>query len=204
MAGADLMVKEVEWPALKTFELKPYFWVNEKVDPTEVIFRAPVGGATTENSDNPRSECRQMWFNGDPASWSNRTATWNMEAVMRFRAIPTDSDPTRATVGMQIHGGDDDVTVLRLEKNGDLWATDGDTAHGVLITGSYVMNTWMKVRIEARKGGGFRWYVNDVPEATIGGTTSGAYFKWGAYAQIGPNSTGYGETGFRSVKVWKT
>lgn len=199
------MVKEVTMPQLATYELKPYFWIDTNTK-GGVAFSAPVGGATTENSDNPRSELRQM-FGSNTASWSNSSEQWNMEANMCFVEIPNDSDATRGTVGMQVHDGKDDVTVLRLEKNGDLWLTKGNTAHGRQVTGSYVMNTFMKVRITARRGGGFYWYVNDVligPGPVVSGTKSGCYFKAGAYAQIGPNSTGRGTTIFRSLKVWKS
>lgn len=197
------MVKEVTMPQLATYELKPYFYLD---NPNQgVVFMAPAqGGATTPNSSNPRSELRQM-INGANAAWSNSSATWNMEAVMCFNQIPTSSDPTRGVVGMQIHDGNDDVTVLRLEKNGDLWATKGDTAHGVLINGNYVMGTFMKVRVTAFKGGPIRWYVNDVLKATpVTGTISGAYFKAGAYTQTGPGATGQGVTIFKSLKVWKS
>lgn len=199
------MVKEVRMPQLATYELKPYFYIDSNTKGA-VFFSAPVGGATTPNSNNPRSELRQM--NGDDnAAWSNASATFNMEAVMAFHEIPTDSDPTRGTVGMQVHDGNDDVTVLRLEKNGDLWLTKGDTAHGRLANGNYVMDTFMKVRIEARRGGGFYWYINDTligPGPVVSGVKSGCYFKAGAYAQIGPNSTGRGSTFFRSLRIWKS
>lgn len=196
------MVKEVEWPALATYELKPYFWLNEP-NP-EVIFRAPVNGTTTKNSVNPRSELRQMYANGEPAAWSNKSATWQLDARLRFRAIPTSSDPTRGNVGMQVHDGNDDVTVLRLEKNGDLWITKGDTTHHHQVTGSYVMNTWMTVRLQARAGGGIYWYIDNMttPEVIISGVYSGCYFKLGAYCQGNEsNSTGFAETGFSSAKI---
>lgn len=199
-----MVVKEVEWPALKTYERKPYFWTNGAA--TGVFFRAPVNGTTTPNSENPRSELRQMNPGGDKAAWSNKTATWSMEALMAFTAIPTSSDATRGTVGMQVHDGNDDVTVLRLEKNGDLWVTQGDDTHFDLVNGSYVMGTFMTVKIEARKGGGFRWYINGTHVSTpVAGTRSGCYFKAGAYTQGNEsNSTGYGETCFKTLKVWRS
>lgn len=198
------MVKEVEWPALATFEQKPYFWTEGAA--TGVFFRAPVNGKTTPNSTNPRSELRQMKpTSSEPAAWSNKTATWSMEALMAFTAIPSSSDATRGTVGMQVHDGNDDVTVLRLEKNGDLWVTQGDTTHFDLVNGSYVMGTFMTVKIEARKGGGFRWYINGSHVSTpVAGTRNGCYMKAGAYTQTGSGATGYGETCFKSLKVWKS
>lgn len=197
------MVKEVRMPQLATYELKPYFYLDNPA--TGVVFMAPVGGATTPNSQNPRSELRQM--NGtENAAWSNQSATWNMEAVMCFHEIPSSSDPTRGVVGMQVHDSNDDVTVLRLEKNGDLWLTRGDTAHGILANGSYVLDTFMKVRITAQKGGGFRWYINDVFKGQpVNGTASGCYFKAGAYTQCTPSAgSGRGTTIFKSLKVWKS
>lgn len=200
------MVKEVTMPKLATYELKPYFYLNSASQ--GVIFSAPAqGGKTTPNSSNPRSELRQM-VNGSNAAWSNRSQTWNMEAVMCFNQIPSSSDPTRGVVGMQVHDGNDDVTVLRLEDNGDLWLTQGDTAHGILANGSYVLGTFMKVRITARKasqGGGFLWFINDVFKgAPVGGTSTGCYFKAGCYTQTGPGATGQGVTIFKSLKVWKS
>jgi hypothetical protein len=196
------VVKEVKWPELATYELKPYFWLAEPA--AEVIFRAPVGGATTPNSVNPRSELRQMLGNGEPAAWNNQYATLKLTCRLRFRQIPTSSDATRGVVAMQVHDGNDDVSVLRLEKNGDLWVTNGDTSHYELVNSSYALMTWMVVRLEARKGGDFYWYINDMttPVASVDGPRSGCYFKAGAYTQATPsNSTGYGEVGFSSIKI---
>lgn len=201
MAGADLMVKEVTWPELQTFELKPYFYTDDGI---EVIFRAPVNGATTSGSTNPRSEMRQMNPNGgDEKAWSNSNETWYLQTLMRFRHLPDDpSDPTRGVVGMQCHDGKDDITTLRLEHNGDLYVTDGDDSHAHLVNGSYALMDWMTVLLEARKGGGFYWSIDGTHVATVSGIKSGCYMKWGCYTQRGPNSTGYGETGFKSAKVW--
>lgn len=198
------MVKEVTMPQLATYELKPYFYLDNASQ--GVIFSAPAqGGATTPNSSNPRSELRQM-VNGSNAAWSNKSQTWTMQGTFAFLQIPISSDPTRGVVGMQIHDGNDDVTVLRLEKNGDLWVTKGDTAHHILVNGNYVLGTYMNVKVEARKGGGIRWYINNMttPVATIAGVYSGCYFKAGAYTQTGPGATGQGVTAFRSLTVKKT
>lgn len=192
------MVKEVTMPQLATYELYPHFFLN---NPSQgVVFSAPAqGGATTPNSDNARSEIRVLH------EWSNKYETWNMEAVLAFLQIPISSDPTRGNVGMQIHDSVDDVTVLRLEKNGDLWLTRGDTAHGILANGNYVMGTYMKVRITAHRGGGFQWFINDVPKGTpVTGTKNGCYFKWGAYCQTGPGATGQAVTAFKSCRWWKS
>jgi hypothetical protein len=145
--------------------------------------------------------------NGENAAWSNKSQTWTMQATMAFYQIPTSSDPTRGVVGLQIHDGNDDVTVLRLEKNGDLYITRGDDTHTFPVTGSYVMRTFMNVKVVARKGGGIRWFINNMttPVATIPGVISGAYFKAGCYTQCTPSQgSGQGVTVFRSLKVSKT
>lgn len=198
------MVKEVSMPQLATYELPPYFYLDDARQ--VVVFMAPVGGATTPGTENARSEMRQMKPNGEKAAWSNANASWFLECVLAFYEIPSSSDPTRGVVGMQCHDGNDDVTVLRLEKNGDLWLTKGDTAHGRLVTGSYVLGTFMRVRLEARKGGGFFWYVNGSMVGTtpvVSGVKSGCYMKWGCYTQCTPSQgSGRGKVGFKSAKVW--
>lgn len=198
------MVKEVTMPQLATYELKPYFYLDNSSQ--GVIFSAPAqGGATTPNSSNPRSELRQM-INGSNAAWSNRSETWTMQATMAFVQIPNSSDPTRGVVGMQIHDGKDDVSVLRLEKNGDLYITQGDETHTFPVNSNYVLRTFMNVKVEARKGGGIRWFINNMntPVATIPGVFKNCYFKAGAYTQTGPGATGQGVTAFRSLTVKKT
>jgi hypothetical protein len=127
---------------------------------------------------------------------------------MAFLEIPSSSDATRGVVAMQIHDGKDDVSVLRLEKNGDLYITRGDETHTFPVTSNYVMRTFMRVKVEARKGGGIRWYINNMntPVATIPGVFTNCYFKAGCYTQAETSSpiTGRGVTAFRSLTVRKT
>lgn len=195
------MVKEVTMPQLATFELKPYFFLDNPA--VGVVFSAPANGKTTPNSKNPRSELRQM-INGDNAAWSNKSQTWNMEAVMAFWELPGGKPHV---VGMQVHDGNDDVTVLRLEGN-DLYVTRGDDTHYDLVNSNYALKTFMRVRCTAKKGGGISWFFNGetTPRATVGGTYSGCYFKAGCYTQANPSNggTGRGMTIFKSLKVWKT
>lgn len=194
------MVKEVRMPQLATYELAPYFYLNNANQ--GVIFSAPVNGKTTPNSQNPRSELRQM--SGDQnAAWSNKTQNWSMEAVMAFWQLPGGKPHV---VGMQIHDGNDDVSVLRLESN-KLYVTRGDDTHTFLVNSNYQLRTFMRVRVTAHKGGGIKWYFNGAttPAATISGVFSGCYFKAGCYTQANPsNGTGQGVTVFKSLKVWKS
>ena len=60
---------EVTQPELTQFRDPRYFHVDPVGD--GVVFRAPVGGATTGNSEYPRSELREMTASGKKqASWS--------------------------------------------------------------------------------------------------------------------------------------
>ena len=198
------MVKEVRMPQLATYELRPYFFLTNSSD--GVVFSAPVDGATTPNSANPRSELRQM--SGDQnAAWSNKTQTWTLETVHRIIEAPQSGDNTRGVVTMQIHDGNDDVSVLRYERSGELWVTRGDLSHYDLVNPNYVLGTWMRVKVVAKKGGGIFWYINNMttPVASVSGVFSGCYFKLGCYTQGNEsNSTGRGVTAFRSAKVTKT
>lgn len=181
---------------LSTFELKPYFWLEDGKN--FVTFQAPVNGVTTSGSSYPRSELRQMKNSGDEAAWSNKTQTWEMEATLAFTHLPGGKPHV---VGMQVHDSEDDVTVLRLEGN-DLYVTRGDDTHFDLIDGSYALGKKIKVKVEARKGDGIRWYLNGVQVARVPGVFSGCYFKAGCYTQANEdNGTGYGQVQIYSLKV---
>lgn len=199
------MVTEISSTRLKAgYENKPYFWTPDP-EPA-VIFRAPVTGVTTENSPNPRSELRQMLPNGEPAAWSNKNETWSMDAEFAVTHLPDSSDNTRGVVAMQVHDGNDDVTVVRFERTGKVWITKGDTTHHDEIIASYTLGTRIRVGIEARKGDAFRWFLNGVHVATpVGGVREGCFFKAGCYTQGNEsNSTGYGETKFWKLRVWRS
>lgn len=198
------MVTEIRMPRLATYENKPYFYTNGAA--YGVRFRAPVNGATTPNSQNPRSELRQMDPGGDEASWSNRNETWQMTAKLKVAQWPTSSDNTRAVVVMQIHDGNDDVSVLRSERSGELWVTRGDNTHYDKVMDPFPLNKIITARVKAKAGGGIYWYINNMtnPVASLSGVYSGCYFKAGCYTQGNEsNSTGYGEAVFYSLKIEK-
>lgn len=197
------MVKEVSPPQLATYERKPYFYLD---NPSQgVVFVAPVNGATTPNSQNPRSELRQL-VNGENAAWSNKSQTWIMDSIHMVAEYPASSDDTRGVVTMQIHDGNDDVSVLRYERSGEVWVTRGDNTHHDLVIPNYVLRTWVTVRVVAKAGGGIYWYVNNLttPVASVPGVFSGCYFKAGCYTQGNEsNSTGRGVSAFRKLTVTK-
>lgn len=195
------MVKEVYVPQLLTFEDPQHFFTRSD---GAVIFRAETTGATTPNSTNPRAELRQMKPGGKTeASWSNASQTWAMDATMAFTHLPGGKPHV---VGMQVHDGKDDVTVLRLEGS-SLYITKGDDTHHILVTNSYVLGTFMFVAVVAAKGGGITWTIDGDPKGGVGGVKKGCYFKAGCYTQASPSSsppgTGYGETAFKSLRAFQ-
>lgn len=182
---------EIKQPQLQSYENKPYFFA----DTYEFVeFMAPVGGATTKGSDNPRSELREMANNGrDMASWNSGSGTHTLEAEIAIMERPTRDDGENPVVCAQVHDADDDVTVARLH-GPNLRATKGDETDGpgtfVLIP-NYVLGTWFKIKIEATSAG-IKYFINGVPKGTIPGTYNGCYFKAGAYTQAYSGNGGAG------------
>lgn len=182
---------EITQPKLSTYENAKYFYTTED---RGVIFMAPVNGATTSNSGYPRSELREMRSNGSTeASWNSGSGTHTMECDLAFTHLPGGKPHV---VAMQIHGANDDITVLRLEGS-TLYVTKGDTTHHASL-GAYTLGTRMTVKVVANSGG-IKWYKNGTLKASVGGTYSGCYFKTGCYTQANTSSgSGYGE-----VKIWR-
>lgn len=188
--GSSGKPTEIKQPALATYTHPEFF---HTVSGPGVLFKAPQNGVTTPNSQNTRTELREMRNNGrDNASWSSGT----MEAELAFTHLPA-SKPH--VVGMQIHDASDDVSVLRLEGT-DLWTTRGDNTHGTKIMSGYQLGTRIKVKVTVG-GGDIRWFLNGTQVALIGKNVSGGYFKAGAYQQAGHSGSDYGEVIIYSLKV---
>ncbi|MFI7065490.1 polysaccharide lyase family 7 protein [Kribbella sp. NPDC050124] len=108
--------------AIATYSRDPYF----KVDGNGVQFRAPVNGVTTSGSSYPRAELREMTDNGTKnAAWSSTSGTHTLTVKEAFVKLPAGKPHV---VGAQIHGGDDAVTVFRLEGT-KLYITNGDDSN---------------------------------------------------------------------------
>ncbi|MCI4061509.1 polysaccharide lyase family 7 protein [Micromonospora sp. R77] len=164
-------------PTLDGFQASPWFVTAASC--SAVRFRAAVNGTTTSGSGYPRSELREMTGNGTSnASWSSTSGTHTMTFEEAFTALPATKPHL---VGAQIHDANDDITVFRLEGT-NLYVTNGDNAHYKLVTGSYQLGTRYRGRFVV-SGGQVKVYFNDVLQATITRSFSGAYFKAGAYTQ---------------------
>lgn len=189
------MVREILQPQLATYQSE-YFYVAGG----GVVFECPASGATTPNSNNPRTELRQMKGGGaQEASFSNADKQWEMTASLRFDQLPTNCD----VVAMQIHDGVDDVTVLR-RIGSEVWVTKGDTVQYQRIATGVTDSTVFNMRLVAKKGGGFQWFRDGILVGSRGGTKSGLYFKAGCYVQRGSNPSGTGKVTFFSLSVART
>ncbi|MEU1664827.1 polysaccharide lyase family 7 protein [Streptomyces sparsogenes] len=192
---------EITQPRLATFSAKP--WFQATAGCAGVRFRAPVDGVTTGGSRYPRSELREMTDGGkEEASWSTTEGTHTLVVDEAFLALPADKPHL---VGAQVHGGDDDVTVFRLEGS-KLYITDGDDSHHHLVTDDYELGTEFEARFVARDGK-IGVYYNGRLETTISHDGDTNYFKAGAYTQANCDnsdpcdSDNYGEVRISRIQV---
>jgi hypothetical protein len=181
--GEGDKVKEISVPGLKTFKDDKFFFVN--AEKNGVVFRTFHGGFTTPGSKNPRTELREMAGNGiEKAAWKGGSGTHTMSLTGQVNRL------TRVKphlVIAQIHGEDDDMTVFRVEGR-KLWITDGDTAHGHLVTDAFHLGTRYSLKIEVSGGKTSYWYNGDKVDFTLPNDDSGNYFKAGSYLQSNPES----------------
>lgn len=104
-----------------------------------VIFRAHAGGATTGGSDFPRSELRERPDGGD---WSSSSGRHEMRILQSINNLPVYKSHV---VAGQIHGEDDDITVVRLEGR-KLWVTQGDSKLGDPLDEFYYLGSLFEIR----------------------------------------------------------
>ncbi len=183
---------EIKQPALATYSSE---WMHLNDAGDGMIFKAPTDGGTTSNSNNPRSELREMTADGkEKAAWSTTVGVHSMEIEQSVDVLQLGSKP-HVVVG-QIHDADDDVTVFRMEGNttgsrdiAKLWITKGDTTHGFLVTDAYRIGTKFRVGFQV-KNGIISYTFNGRPvNFTLTKNTTGCYFKAGSYNQSGGNVT---------------
>jgi hypothetical protein len=169
---------DVHPPDLGSFMDGDWFRLNETRD--GVVFRANAGGVTTENSNYPRSELREM-RDGALASWSNETGTHTMSLRQAVTRVP---EVKPHVVTAQIHGGDDDVVLVRLEGE-KLMAQYDDGDSEIVIDPAYRLGTPYDLRIVAADRRIEIFYNNGLA-AEIPRSGSGWYFKTGSYVQSNP------------------
>jgi hypothetical protein len=177
-----------------------------------VVFQANAGGVTTENSDYPRSEGREMA--GDPGSWIK--AEWSSSephALEWEGAIDaSDLEARPRLVGAQIHGGGDDVLQLMLHetdglgimhRDGKAWESlDPDYVHGQRVT--------VKIVVVPRPDQGeedgtdlIQVYYQGRLAAEIDARGTSWYWKVGAYVQSSPKKSGERPDAVGRVVIWR-
>ncbi|MFE6775609.1 polysaccharide lyase family 7 protein [Streptomyces sp. NPDC057702] len=199
--GGDEAPTEIRQPELDGYAHDPYFTVADSG--RAVRFRAPVNGVTTSGSNYPRAELREMRRGGgDEIEWSSTSGRHTLTVREAFTHLPKDKPQV---VGAQVHAGDDDAFVIRLDGT-KLYVTKGDTSRYHLITDDYRLGTVFEVRYVVADGK-IRVYVNGELETTIDHVDPTNYFKTGAYTQANcTNSTpcdasNYGEVEVHDVRI---
>jgi hypothetical protein len=200
--GSSKSPKEILQTLLSSFSLAPFFQAN--TDCNAVVFRAPVNGVTTSGSGYPRSELREMKNNGaDQASWSTTSGTHTMFIDQAITAVPKTK---KHVVAGQIHDASDDVIVIRLEYPKLFVDINGTT--GPTLDANYTLGKRFTVKFEAANGKIKIYYNgNQTPVYTLSKSTSGNYFKAGAYTQSNCtketvcDNSNFGEVAIYDLKV---
>ena len=169
--------KEVEQSDLATFEDPSCFFVTG--DGKGVVMRAHHGDPTTDNSDNPRCELREVADGGD---WKGSHGTHTLTVVGQVNRLTA---VTKKVVLAQVHGKHDDVTVFLLQ--GDkLCIKDGDHV-AFTAPKPLPLRTRYTLKIEVSGGKTRYWFNDDHPlDFTLTNDDPANYFKAGNYLQSNP------------------
>jgi hypothetical protein len=174
--GADGSPTSIHQPQLATYSVDPWFVTTSTCD--GVRFRAAVDGVTS-GSDHPRSELREMTDGGTTeAAWSSTLGTHTMVIDQAITALP---EGKPHVIAGQVHDGGGGISSFRLE-GGNLYITNGDTAHHKLVTSDYVPGTKFQAKFVV-SGGQVKAYYNGVLQTTIPRSFTGGHFTAGAHTQ---------------------
>jgi poly(beta-D-mannuronate) lyase len=168
----------ISQPQLETFEMVPWFQATS--DKQGIIFRAPVNAPTTNNSNYPRSELREMTDGGaDEAFWSSMSGTHTLFLDQAITAVPKNKPEV---VAGQIHGDDDDLIVIRLE--GDKLFVARSKKNLVTLDESYFLGKRFTVKFVVQDGKIAVYYNGGAePVYILPKKVEQAYFKAGVYTQ---------------------
>lgn len=169
---------EIRQPLLGGFEHRAHFRLRPD---RGVMFRAPVGGVTTENSKYPRAELREMTPDGrGKAAWSSTSGRHVMTITQAVTAAPRAKPHV---VAGQIHDAEDDIVMIRLEGTRLFVESDGDDVG--LLDPDYRLGTRFTVSIVATSSG-IRVTYNQTRVVDVRKAGHGWYFKAGCYVQSNP------------------
>ncbi len=182
---------EIKQPELSTYFIDPWFMLSP--DCMSARFRAHTSSpVTTNNSNYPRSELREMTDGGTKnASWSN---TYGTHVMFIDEAITAHPVGKKHVVAGQIHDASDDVIVIRLEMPKlfvDINGTEGPT-----LDPNYALGKRFTVKFVAANGRVDVFYNGDPsPKYSLIKNISDSYFKAGVYTQSNcGKETEYGAT----------
>lgn len=169
---------EVKQPELATWN-KGGKWFR-RLTSGALAFAAPVIGATTKGSENPRSELREMAdaTGKTGASWSSTDGKHELTIDQAFTRLP---DGKPHIVGGQIHDAKNDVSVFRLEGN-KLYVTRGNDDHFAVADADYKLGARFEARYVVEHGIVTAFY-NGREVVSFPAAFDGAYFRGGAYVQ---------------------
>jgi hypothetical protein len=190
---------EIEGPSLLSYKNSKYFFT---INNTAVVFRAPVNGVSTENSNYPRTELREMLDSDNQASWDMNHGTHTMYLRGSVTVLPK---TVPKTVFAQIHGNDDDIIELRCWNRSNKLLIDAfhnGMVYGILDN-NYNLGKIFTVKMVATNNMVSIFY-NDMslPVLNIPSINDACYFKAGVYPQYySKNSTDYAETMIYSLNV---
>jgi len=180
--GSSEKPTEVKQPVLKNYELDPWFVVTS--DGKAVRFRASVNSVTTNGSNYPRSELREMTDGGKTkAGWASTSGTHTMFLDQAITAVPKTK---KHVVAGQIHDAEDDIIVIRLEYPNLYVNVDGDNV--VTLDKNYTLGKRFTAKFVVHEGKTDVYYNNSTkPVYTLPKNYSNGYFKAGAYTQSNCN-----------------
>jgi hypothetical protein len=181
-----------------------------------MVFKAPVGGATTSGSRYARSELREM--NGsERAAWTIKQGGF-MKATLEVNQAPTPFNGAKGRVVVgQVHGQDDELVRLYWEKDtlyfvNDIAGATGQETKFALTNKagskpnvslnerfSYLIDvTTDRIKVTVSADGQTYTAADHVNQAW---RSDAFYFKAGTYLGVNETQgTGYGQTSFYDLK----
>lgn len=195
--GAGIL--EYKASAFDSYTSSQYAFLNPTK--TGIIMRVWHGDGTTSGSGNPRTELRERYpLGGDTEGYWSTKGTHIMEVVTQVNRL-TKKKPH--VVIAQVHGGDDDVSVWRVEGN-KLWITSGDNTHGHLVDSNVSLGEKIKLKYVITNGV-FNYYYNDKKVNYSLRYSGTGYFKAGNYLQSNPKTaSGESKSEYSQVTLYCT
>ena len=189
---------EIEGVSLLNYKNSKYFTVSNNT----VVFKAPVNGVSTQNSNFPRTELRELYDPNTQASWNMSQGIHIMYMKGSVTVLPT-SVPK--TVVAQIHGEDDDIIEFRVWIKAK--CTVFDVFHNGMVYGildnNYTLGKVYSLKVVGANSTISIFY-NDMDNVAlrVPSVNDACYFKAGVYPQYyNKSSTEYSEARLYSLNV---